>query len=65
MVQEGVDGLLVPVHDGEHTVGQAGLLPQLGEESEGDGSFSLGLRTNALPQAMALAHIHSGTMTGS
>src|SRR6476469_219316 len=31
---------------------------------DADGSFSLGLRTKALPQAMALAHIHSGTMAG-
>ena len=31
---------------------------------EADGSFSLGLSTNALPHAIALAHIHSGTMTG-
>ena len=32
--------------------------------SEADGSFSLGLRTNALPQAIALAAIQSGTMAG-
>ena len=32
--------------------------------SEADGSFSLGLSTKALPQAMALAHIHSGTIAG-
>jgi hypothetical protein len=32
--------------------------------SAADGSFSLGLRMNALPQAIALAHIHSGTITG-
>ena len=32
--------------------------------SEADGSFSLGLRMNALPVAMALAHIHSGTIAG-
>ena len=32
--------------------------------SDGDGSFSYGLSTNALPQAIALAHIHSGTMAG-
>ena len=29
-----------------------------------DGSFSLGLSTKALPQAMASGCIHSGTMTG-
>ncbi len=28
------------------------------------GTFSLGLRTNALPQAMASGNIHSGTMAG-
>ena len=32
--------------------------------SEGEGSFSDGLRMKALPQASALAIIHSGTMTG-
>src|SRR5436305_11650604 len=32
--------------------------------SDADGSFSLGLRMKALPVAMALAHIHSGTMAG-
>ena len=29
-----------------------------------EGSFSLGLRMKALPHAIALAHIHSGTMAG-
>ena len=33
--------------------------------SDADGSFSLGLRMNALPQAMAFGIIHSGTMAGS
>ena len=32
--------------------------------SDAEGSFSLGLRMKALPQAMALAHIHKGTITG-
>jgi hypothetical protein len=31
---------------------------------EAEGSFSDGLRTNVLPQAMALANIHIGTMAG-
>ena len=31
---------------------------------EADGSFSDGLRTKVLPQAMALANIHIGTMAG-
>src|SRR5665647_3975595 len=34
-------------------------------KSEAEGSFSLGFRMKALPQAMALAHIHSGTITGT
>ena len=29
-----------------------------------DGSFSLGLSTNALPQAIATGYIHIGTMHG-
>src|SRR5450759_5126039 len=33
-------------------------------KSEAEGSFSLGFRMKALPQAMALAHIHRGTITG-
>src|SRR5665647_2296910 len=33
-------------------------------KSDAEGSFSLGFRMKALPQAMALAHIHSGTITG-
>ena len=33
-------------------------------KSAAEGSFSLGLSTKLLPQAMALAHIQSGTMTG-
>ena len=45
--------------------GQAGLLPRdRPGASEAEGSFSLGLRTKQLPQAMALEHIHSGTMAG-
>ena len=32
--------------------------------SDADGSFSDGLRTNVLPQAMALPNIHIGTMAG-
>ena len=31
---------------------------------EGDGSRSLGLSTNALPQAIATGYIHIGTITG-
>ena len=32
--------------------------------SDGDGSFSLGLRMKVLPQAMAFPNIHIGTMAG-
>ena len=32
--------------------------------SDADGSFSDGFSTNVLPQAMALANIHIGTMAG-
>jgi hypothetical protein len=32
--------------------------------SAAEGSFSLGLRVNALPHAMALVHIHSCTIAG-
>ena len=32
--------------------------------SDGDGSFSDGLRMNALPHAIAFETIQSGTMTG-
>jgi hypothetical protein len=32
--------------------------------SDADGSFSDGLRTKVLPQAMALENIHMGTMAG-
>ena len=32
--------------------------------SDADGSFSDGLRTNVLPQAIAFANIHIGTMAG-
>ncbi len=33
-------------------------------KSDADGSFSLGLRMNVLPEAIAFAHIHSGTIAG-
>ena len=63
--QERVDRLLVAVHDGEHAVGQAGLASTARPgTATADGSFSLGLSTNALPHAIALAHIHSGTIAG-
>ena len=37
---------------------------QFGEEHITEGSFSDGFRMNVLPQAIALANIHIGTMAG-
>ena len=59
-----VDRHPVAVDHGEDTVGHARLLEQLARNSDADGSFSDGLRMNVLPQAMALANIHIGTMAG-
>jgi hypothetical protein len=52
------------VHDREHAVGQTGLGRSFAEKLAADGSFSDGLRMNALPQAMASGYIHIGTMAG-
>src|SRR4029453_5726694 len=50
------------------TLKQPGGSPALASSSainnDADGSFSLGLRMNVLPQARALAKIHIGTMAG-
>ena len=54
----------VAVDHVEHAVGHPGLVASSASSNEGEGSFSDGLRMNALPQAKALAIIHSGTMTG-
>ena len=64
MVEQRVDGLLVAVHDVEHAVGQAGLGDSSASSSDADGSFSRGLRMNALPQAIAIGNIHIGTIAG-
>ena len=64
MRQQRVDGRLVAVHDVEHAVGQPRLGQQLASSSDADGSFSEGLSTNVLPQAMASGNIHIGTMAG-
>ncbi len=44
--------------------GTPASLASSARRSDGDGSRSEGLSTNALPQAMALASIQSGTITG-
>src|SRR6478672_13664178 len=44
--------------------GRPADLSSSARNSDADGSFSDGFRTNVLPQAMALAHIHIGTIAG-
>ena len=65
MLQQPVHGHLVAVHDVEHAVGQPGLAASSSaSSSDADGSFSEGLSTNVLPQAIAIGNIHIGTMAG-
>ena len=64
MLEHRVDRDLVAHDDVEDAVRQAGLLQQLGVQSDADGSFSDGLSTNVLPHASAGAHIHMGTIAG-
>ncbi len=58
VLEDGVDGLLVAVHDLEHAGRQAGLEEQLGQPQRHRGSRSLGLRMNALPHASAGPAFH-------
>ena len=44
--------------------GRPASLSSSADQSDADGSFSDGLRTNVLPQAIAGAHIHIGTIAG-
>src|SRR5690348_1178678 len=44
--------------------GRPASFHSLARKSAADGSFSLGLSTKALPAAIAVVHIHSGTMAG-
>ena len=64
MGQQRVDRLLAALQHVEHAVRQSGLGQQLGEPDEADGSFSVGLSTKVLPQAIAIGNIHIGTMAG-
>ena len=65
MAQDRVDRLLVAVDDVEHAVGHARLLGAARPCASGsDGSFSDGLSTKVLPQAIAIGNIHSGTIAG-
>ena len=64
-VQQRVDRDLVAVQHVEDAVRQAGLLPQRRPASSRSiGSFSLGLRTTALPAAIAIGKNHIGTIAG-
>ena len=64
MLEDAVDGHLVALHHVEDAVGQPGRFSSSARNSAADGSFSDGFSTNVLPQAMALANIHIGTMAG-
>ena len=44
--------------------GRPASLSSSATKSDADGSFSDGFRTNVLPQAIAGAHIHMGTIAG-
>ena len=60
-----VDGDLVALHDVEAARRAARPWPSSSaSSSDADGSFSLGLSTNVLPHARALANIHIGTIAG-
>ena len=48
----------------KHPAGSPALASSSAISSDADGSFSLGLSTNVLPQASALANIHIGTIAG-
>ena len=64
MFEDRVDRVTVAVHDVEHAVGDACLGQSSAISNDGDGSFSDGLRMNALPHASTFDTIHSGTITG-
>ena len=64
MVEDGVDRDLVAVDDVEDPSGRPASAYSSATRSETDGSRSDGLRTKALPQAIAIGCIHIGTMIG-
>ena len=65
VLEQAVDGDLVALHDVEAAGREPGLWRAVRRgTSDTDGSFSLGLSTNVLPQASALANIHIGTIAG-
>ena len=65
VLEDAVDGHLVALHHVEHAVGQPGLLAAARRgTATPTGPSRDGLSTNVLPQAMALANIHIGTIAG-
>ncbi len=48
----------------KHPAGSPALANNSAISNDADGSFSLGLSTNVLPHASALANIHIGTIAG-
>ena len=64
VLEQRVDGDLVALHHVEDPGGSPASAQHSAISSEADGSFSLGLRTTALPQAIATGTNHSGTMAG-
>ena len=65
VLEDAVDRHLVALHDVEARRRAARpAASSSARNSDADGSFSLGLSTNVLPQAMALANIHIGTIAG-
>jgi hypothetical protein len=64
-VEHRVDGHLVAVHDVEDAGGKARLLDRRARKSAADGSFSLGLSTTVLPQAMAMPSSTAAPSPGS
>ena len=64
VLEDGVDGLLVAVHDLEHAWRQAGLEEQLGQPHRHRRVTLAGLRMNAFPHASAGPAFHSGIIAG-
>ena len=64
VVEQRVDRDLVAVDDVEDAVRQTGLGDSSATKFDAEGSRSVGLSTNVLPQAIATGCIHIGTITG-
>ena len=64
VLQQRVTAELSPCSTVNTPSGRPACCHSSASSSDADGSFSLGLSTKLLPVAMALAHIHNGTITG-